>query len=98
MATSEAGADPEFSPHRMTIDRYERMVDAGVYGDKSPIFLWNGSLVEPLPKSRPYSVASMSPICESWSSGAPISVNGPVAVADVAAPMESLPSVLRAVK
>jgi Uma2 family endonuclease len=60
MATTEDRAEPEFPPHRMTIERYERMVEAGVYGDKHPVFLWKGRLVEPQPKSRPYSFASSS--------------------------------------
>ncbi len=42
----ETGAKPEFPPHRMTIDRYERLVEAGVYGPKDPVFLWKGRLVE----------------------------------------------------
>lgn len=33
-------------PYRMTIDVYERIVAAGVFGDNSRIFLWKGQLVE----------------------------------------------------
>jgi Uma2 family endonuclease len=58
MATTEERAELEFLPHRMTIDRYEQMVEAGVYGDKSPVFLWKGRLFEHPPKSRPYSYTS----------------------------------------
>jgi len=58
MATTAERAEPEFLPHRMTVDRYERMVEAGVYGDKSPVFLWKGRLFEHPPKSRPYSFTS----------------------------------------
>lgn len=70
MATTEAAteiaadpaseAEPEFPPHRMTIDRYERLVEAGVYGAKDPVFLWKGRLVEKMTKGRPHSFTSMS--------------------------------------
>jgi Uma2 family endonuclease len=33
-------------PYVMTVDVYDRIVAAGVFGDKSRIFLWNGQLVE----------------------------------------------------
>ena len=60
MAETEPWAEPEFPPHRMSIDRYQRMVEAGVYGAKDPVYLWEGRLVETLPKSPPYSFAAMS--------------------------------------
>src|SRR5206468_13030140 len=56
----EVEVEPEFPPHRMTIDRYERMVEAGVYGAKDPVFLWKGRLVEKMGKGRPHSYSSMS--------------------------------------
>jgi Uma2 family endonuclease len=59
MATTKIEAEPEFPAHRMTIERYEQMVEAGVYGAKDPVFLWKGKLVEKLPKSRPYTLTSM---------------------------------------
>ncbi len=50
MATTEPATESEiegdFRPYRMTIDTYQRLVDSGVYGDKSSIFLWKGRLVE----------------------------------------------------
>ncbi len=50
MATTEAATESEplgdFRPYRMSIDRYERLVESGVYRAKSPIFLWHGRLVE----------------------------------------------------
>ena len=60
---TEAGpawdAEAGFPPHRMTIDRYERLVEAGVYGEDDPVFLWHGRLVEKMPKGRPHAVAQM---------------------------------------
>jgi Uma2 family endonuclease len=53
-------AEPEFPPHIMTIDRYERLVESGVYGAKDPVFLWKGRLVEKMPKGWPHSFTSMS--------------------------------------
>lgn len=47
----------DFPPHRITVERYERMVDAGVFGAKEPVFLWRGRLVEKMPKGRPHVVA-----------------------------------------
>jgi len=45
-----AEPDPEgsagFRPVRITVDLYDRMVKAGVFGSKSSIILWNGRLVE----------------------------------------------------
>jgi Uma2 family endonuclease len=68
MATTEAttetepevGVEAEFPPHRMTIDRYQRLVEAGVYGSEDPVFLWKGRLVEKMTKGRPHSFTSMS--------------------------------------
>jgi Uma2 family endonuclease len=68
MATTEAatesepevGVEAEFPPHRMTIDRYQRLVESGVYGARDPVFLWKGRLVEKTTKGRPHSFTSMS--------------------------------------
>ena len=38
--------DADFPPHRMSIDRYKQMVEAGVYNSKDHVFLWKGDLVE----------------------------------------------------
>ena len=39
-----------FAMHRITSERFERMVEAGILGDKEPIFLWKGRLVEKMTK------------------------------------------------
>ncbi|MDR3638478.1 MAG: Uma2 family endonuclease [Isosphaeraceae bacterium] len=50
-ATSAPGTLPPDAPgsgfpaHRLTIARYERMVDQGIFGEDEPIFLWHGRLV-----------------------------------------------------
>src|SRR4051794_31315876 len=53
-------AEPEFPPHRMTIDRYERLVEAGVYHAKDPVFLWRGRLVEKMTKGDPHAFSTSS--------------------------------------
>jgi len=60
MATTEAAtepvleAEPDFPPHRMTIDFYERLIDSGVFGENSPVFLWHGRLVEKMAPGLPH--------------------------------------------
>ena len=56
----EVETEPDFPPHLITVDRYQRMVEAGVYGPKDPVFLWKGRLVEKMSKGRPHSFTSMS--------------------------------------
>jgi Uma2 family endonuclease len=56
----EVEVEAEFPPHRMTIDRYQRLVESGVYGSEDPVFLWKGRLVEKTTKGRPHSFTSMS--------------------------------------
>lgn len=52
------GASPAEAParsfplHRLTVERYERMVDRGVFGEDEPVFLWHGRLVEKMTKGR----------------------------------------------
>lgn len=41
-----------FPPHRVTVDRYERMVEQGIFGEDEPIFLWKGQLVEKMTKGH----------------------------------------------
>ena len=54
----EAVASPsQFAPYRLTVDRYEAMVAAGVFGSKEPIFLWKGRLVEKMTKGSRHCVA-----------------------------------------
>ncbi len=50
----------EYPPHRLTVKRYERMVGAGIFGDKSPIFLWHGRLVEKMTKGDPHIFAVLA--------------------------------------
>jgi Uma2 family endonuclease len=50
----------EYPPHRLTVERFERMVNAGIFGDKSPIFLWHGRLVEKMTKGDPHIFAVVS--------------------------------------
>jgi Uma2 family endonuclease len=40
----------EYPPHRLTVERYERMVEAGIFSAKEPIFLWHGRLCEKMTK------------------------------------------------
>lgn len=42
----EAEAEPDFPPHWISFDRYEQLVESGVYGSKDPVFLWQGRLVQ----------------------------------------------------
>jgi Uma2 family endonuclease len=53
-ATTESvasnAADESIRPYRMSAEVYEKIVEAGVFGDKSPIFLWKGQLVLPMTK------------------------------------------------
>jgi len=35
-----------FPLHRVTSERYEQMVDRGIFGEDEPVFLWHGRLVE----------------------------------------------------
>ena len=52
---TRAGAEADLGeetppPYRMTVEVYEKIVEAGVFGDTSPIFLWKGRLVLPMTK------------------------------------------------
>jgi Uma2 family endonuclease len=50
----ESSAACGFRPYRMNVDTYNRLVASGVLGDKSPIFLWKGRLVQKMTKARPH--------------------------------------------
>jgi Uma2 family endonuclease len=52
--------EPDFPPHRMTIDRYERLVESGVYGPRDPVFLWQGRLVEKMTEGDRHAFSSSS--------------------------------------
>jgi len=41
-----APLDTGLRRYRIDLERYQRMVESGVFGDKSPVFLWKGELVE----------------------------------------------------
>jgi len=46
-----------FRPHRLTVDRYHRMIEAGIFTEDEPIFLWKGQLVEKMTKGQPHNIA-----------------------------------------
>ncbi len=50
----------EYPPHRLTVERYERMVEAGIFSAKEPIFLWHGRLVEKMTKGDPHIFAVLA--------------------------------------
>jgi Uma2 family endonuclease len=50
----------EYPPHRLTVERFERMVEAGIFGAKEPIFLWHGRLVEKMTKGDPHIFAVLA--------------------------------------
>ena len=54
----EDGAPTSFPKHRLTIARYQAMVEAGVFGENEPIFLWDGGLVEKMTKGRRHSISA----------------------------------------
>ena len=56
----EVEVEPEFPPHRMTVDRYRRLVESGVYGPKDPVFLWKGRLVEKMTEGDRHAFSSLS--------------------------------------
>ncbi len=49
--------ETEPRPYHMTVDVYDRLGESGVFGDKSPIYLWKGRLVEPMTKGDPHEFA-----------------------------------------
>ncbi|WP_435021234.1 Uma2 family endonuclease [Tundrisphaera sp. TA3] len=68
MATSTAEAEAAtpatepiatFPRHRLTIDRYLAMVEAGIFGEDEPIFLWRGELVEKMTKGRNHTIVQL---------------------------------------
>lgn len=71
MATAELRTVPEHAPtaapdetgrgfpaHRVTVTRYERMIERGVFGEDEPVFLWHGRLVEKMPKGPRHNSSS----------------------------------------
>jgi Uma2 family endonuclease len=63
-AATEIVPEPEveahFPDHTMTIDRYRRLVESGVYGPRDPVFLWKGRLVEEMTKGDGHAFSSSS--------------------------------------
>lgn len=53
-AGPEVGLAAEYTPHRMTVERYERLCASGVYGEDEPVFLWRGRLVEKMIPGLPH--------------------------------------------
>jgi Uma2 family endonuclease len=48
-----AASEPATVPvHRLTIDRYLRMADAGIFKKNEPVFLWRGRLAEKMTKGN----------------------------------------------
>lgn len=56
-ASAVASQAPGFRPHQLTVERYHRMIEARVFSEKEPIFLWEGQLVEKLTKGQPHNIA-----------------------------------------
>ena len=48
-----------FPEHRITVERYLKMIEAGVFGRGDRVFLWHGKLVEKMTKGRPHSFATL---------------------------------------
>ena len=61
LATQAAVETPPavgFPEHPITVERYLRMCEAGIFEDGEPIFLWDGKLVEKMTKGEPHCFAS----------------------------------------
>lgn len=54
---AESQPPATFQPHRLTLERYYRLVDEGFFGENEPIFLWRGQLVEKMTKGQPHNTA-----------------------------------------
>ena len=57
--TTTAPAAVAFPEHRITVERYLKMIAAGVFGRGDRVFLWHGRLVEKMTKGRPHSFATL---------------------------------------
>lgn len=53
-APPPATAPTGFRPHRISTALYNRMVELGALGPSDRVFLWQGMLVEKMPKGRPH--------------------------------------------
>ena len=57
MASSPIEPMTQLWPFRLTVDRYQRMTEAGILTEKDRVFLWKGQLVTKMTKGRPHTVA-----------------------------------------
>jgi Uma2 family endonuclease len=46
----------QFRPWRLTVAKYQRMIDAGIVTEQDRVFLWKGLLLERTEKGRPHVV------------------------------------------
>lgn len=46
-----------FRPWRLTVDKYMRMVELGIFDEQDRVFLWKGQLLERMVKHRPHVLA-----------------------------------------
>jgi Uma2 family endonuclease len=51
-------ASPCDHPYRFTTDRYYQLVATGFFGEKAPLFLWKGRIVEKMTKGRRHARAT----------------------------------------
>lgn len=52
LATPAVPPAAGFRPFLISVDRYRRMIETGCVGEKEPIFLWKGQLVEKMTKGH----------------------------------------------
>jgi hypothetical protein len=62
--TPETAPARGFQPHRVTLERYHRMIDAGVYGPNDRVVLWKGQLVEKMTKRQAHNNAIANLVAE----------------------------------
>jgi hypothetical protein len=56
MATAVTAPTTRLQPWRLTVDRYGRMIEAGILSEKDRVYLWKGQLVAKMTKGRPRTV------------------------------------------
>lgn len=57
MSTATRPPTAKLRPWPLTVDRYLRMIEAGILTHKDRVWLWKGRLVEKMTKGRPHTVA-----------------------------------------
>ena len=64
MATTQAPTETEprgaSDENLMTVDRFLKLVEAGVFTVQDRVFLWHGRLVEEMTKGRPHTISQFS--------------------------------------